>query len=157
MSNILTSSKFKIPEEQMARLREAGARISTVKALDEVKLNLPGPGEQVVGSLTEEEMVLFLQACEAIDKMEEAHRQLVSRQLAAMSHAALTSAQMAEMHNVKPSPEDQAIIDEYCEWRHLQEYLRTTLWWMVGSRLNIHDHHLGVRKGGKIVKLTRRY
>lgn len=118
---------------------------AVLKAVD------PGPGEQVVGYATDEEMLLFsalFDADEAGDKMfvdllRDQTISLADKLANAKDFADVLSSALGSGPTTFPEPLWRA--------RHKYKLIHSMLWWSVGERLRLHHYHLGIRTQRRIV------
>jgi hypothetical protein len=148
--------------ERLRELREAGIAVETNADLSELGLREPAYGEEVVGRLTPEEIMLFRDLFRANEQLEDMSRTALGRSLAVMGQAIQNSDRGKTLHDALSTNKDLMVFDNATEEKSFfrtqqrQTALHATFYWHLGERLDAHEWRLGVRAGGRVVKVERR-
>lgn len=158
MGDLVTSDRFlrSMGEEVFRLLYEAGGHLPDRADLSDLELPARAPEEAVVGRITDEEAVIFRALVEGNKAHDAASRAKIASALAAASEAARDpSADLAALQaQAEPTEEEAAAQYRLSQGNHL---LHALLHWKLGERLGLHDWRLGVRRGGVIVTVERRW
>ena len=161
-ADIVTSTAFGLTDDKLDELRKQGVVVSDNLP---APTNLPEPeyGEEIIGELTGNEMELFVQLRAVTEQLEDLGRTTMGQAIAAAGDAIARSDRKRTLVDLAQSGDiaidfmDEDARMEYCTLEARVAVLHATLYWTIGSRLNAHNYHLGVRSKGRVVKTRKRY
>jgi hypothetical protein len=150
MAEVLRSP-FVTPE-RVAELRRMGVEIDA--SADLRSLNLPDPswGEQVVGELTEEEVVLLSTMLRKMEEKETVDRKMAGKMMTKLGRHLAEDAEKPK-HPFDGEEEAQG----YYRLNRECELLKATLFWSLAERFGLHHYTLAIRSRGRVVKTDRLY
>lgn len=140
--------------ETLASLREQGVVTGTL-VLDETTLKEPEYGEEIIGTLTEEETQLFAAYREAHATLQELQRKVGAELLHRMGDAIAQQKEKEMFDNAPPIQDSEA--KEFHRLMRKVEYLKAMFFWVIGEKYKAHDHILGVRTKRRIIKGRRKW
>lgn len=165
MSNVITSKLFtgRMDADALRELQSSGVRVLDAANVEELDLPPLQYGEEVVGTVNEEEARLLASAHALADKAAKMERAIAADGVQRYANLMQELAKQIKEGNDEPlldaepiNPEDAVMYALY--ETKLQDDLLTKMFFVtVSTRLKLFDYRLGVRQGGKIVKLQRRW
>lgn len=159
MGIVLTHERW--VKEDLDALEAQGVRVVREDPMAGVDLPAPQYGEAIIGELTHSEATVFRALYDIKNEMDRVDRQLQGRMMQRMGEAVANADPMkGSFVHVDPAelqgqfqPEE---LQAYFQKRQTAGYLHARLHWMLGERLKLHHWALGIRRGGKIVKIEQR-
>lgn len=158
MGTIVSTPAFlgAMGEDARRTLTEAGVHIADRTDTSDLDLPPRAPEEAVVGRITDEEAAILRSLVEGKRDFESRARAKISAALSAASAMALDpTADIAALSETTEPTEEEARIQYRLSQGNI--LLHAMLHWRMGERLGLHDFRLGVRKGGVIVSIERRW
>jgi hypothetical protein len=155
-SNVVTHDRFMkhTTSERVAELKAAGVIPDVTRTLADLKLSELQMGEAVIGELTADETDLYIAYADAKTEVLRLDRELMADQLYQAGDAFKRG---EEDKFALGSGLDADQMREYFKLMRRADLLGASFFWTIGERLNIHDHMLGVRTKGRIVKGKRKW
>lgn len=144
----------KMDAETLAGLQEQGMLIKEASVIDEIELDDPKYGEDILGTLTEEETKLFVNYHAASAEMDDLHR-------ACGSNLIIKAGEAIRDKKEKDFDTSDSIVEEeayaFFQKQRQVDVLKSLLFWYIGERLDCHDHVLGIRSKRRIIKGQRKW
>lgn len=152
-----------LSSDRLAELKAAGISVEASADLTDLSIREPAYGEEVIGKLTPEEAILFRDLYKVNAELEDLGRTVLGKGLSKVGQAIQSSDRGKNLHDaLRDNKEVMAFDDEpeakvFFRAQQRQAALHSTFYWHLGERLNAHEWRLGVRSGGRVVKVERRY
>jgi len=156
-AEVVTHTRFQKAGDLDA-LRDAGIEVKGEIPTDaDLDLKAPIHGEIAVGEASDEDMLIYAQMVETLREREQFEMELTRRGLADASEKAGEAKNMGDfieqMTGIEGKDEDRA---KFFRLQQLMEMLKSTLYFRIGERLDMHHFRLAIRTNRRIVKLTGR-
>lgn len=157
-NNVHTHERFmrNTTSERVAELKAAGVIPDTERTLDDLKLDEIRMGEAVIGTLTPDEAALWVAYSDAKVEVLSIERELASDTFYQIGDAFKRGEEdkfaMGSGVNL-----DAEKMREFFKLGRRAELLGASFFWTIGERMDAHDHFLGVRTKGRIVKGKRKW
>jgi hypothetical protein len=172
VSNVVTVDRWSLTSENLARLREDGLTVHRTFPTD-AELGLPEPcyGEQIVGTLTDDEFSLFVEYALCAKQMSDMAKtevvgavKLVGQKLIDLSDQMqnLDPSKMSEkdmndmLQKLKTIDPREEQIKTLHRLEAKKDMIKNIFYWNVHERFDLHDWSTGVRSGRRFVKLKKR-
>jgi hypothetical protein len=160
-TNVLTHARFATPE----RLKELEASgvvvIDQSRNLADLSLQEPQYGEEIIGTLEDDERALFFSLYDANLEVEDLTRTHMGNQIARVGKQIKESDRSKDLREALQEGEitfeDDDEAKAFFRLSKLRDMIHATFHFNIGERLSAHDYVLGVRTQGRIVKVSRRY
>ena len=134
-------------------------RVIDPAEFDTIKLPDPQYGEEVIGSLSEDDCKAFVLMHQADVEMHRLDREIGGALMEVAGQKIKTGEfdprQANTMADLAQVDEVKAI--EFCRLLAFTSQVKAAFWWTVGERFNAHDYRLSVRSKRRVVKLMRRF
>ena len=160
-NNILTHRRF-ATTERLQELAKAGALVvDETRDWSDIDLKEITYGEELLGPLLHDEKVLFLALYDAKREVEDKTRTMMGNQIARVGQSIRDSDRNKSLQEAVGEAEmtfessEEAV--EYFRLEKLVALLHAEFHWTVAERFGAHDYVLGVRTGGRVVRVERRY
>ena len=126
------------------------------KTLEDFKLPEPSYGEQVVGTLTQDELGLFLEYSRVAEELDDLGREMGSASYIKIAEAIRNKSEteLAKDPNSIITPEEAGRVFKL---NRRVTTLHSLLFWHLGEKYECHDHTLGIRSRGRVVKGGRKW
>jgi hypothetical protein len=153
--NVVTHARFmaNTTADRVAELKAAGVIPDTQRTLADIPLSELQMGEAVIGELTPEEAILYIAFFDA--RAEE--KRLGQEVTGDMLHKAGDAVKRGDEQFAFGSGADEEAMRDYFRLNRRAELLGASFFWTIGERMKVHDHRLGVRTKGRIVKGARKW
>lgn len=154
-AEVITHARFQKAGDLDA-LREAGVEVMGEIPTDaDLDLKAPIHGEIAVGEATDDEMLIYAQMVQTLHDREKFEMELTRAGLAMASDKAVEANTVSEliekMTGEQGKDEDKA---KFFRFAMMLEMLKSTLYFRIGERLDLHHFRLAIRTNRRIVKLT---
>lgn len=155
--NVVMPSQFakNLTDGDLEMLKDSGIEVTEVDPLEELDLDDPQNGEITIGVLTSEEAAVFADYHKTFSDLDGILRDINSDMLVDAADVIRSGndgpASMHEAINERVTDEDRK---EICKLQRRIDLLKGVLYWRIAERLDAHQHVLGVRSGGRIVRRT---
>lgn len=161
--NIVTHARFTGRKEgeaapapfDVAHLRQVGLLSADVETLDAFNLNEPNYDEDVIGTLTADEAIIYASYHRAVQDQKKMEREIIGG--ATMEAGRL----IAEAEDDAMLDPEQVLGEEKAAalYRAVRraDTLRAALYWQICERIGSHDWYLSVRSKGRIVRTKRKW
>ena len=163
--NVVTSDRFSRSEvrqpytrEELEELQKQTVVTSDYSCIDSLELQEPQRGEQIIGTMTEEECAIFVSFYEAKSIADKVNRKLSGTVLRGMG-AAIEEENEEEFFTgggLNDSLDKELAVTFFREQRRA-DYLKNRLYWMLGERFGVHDYSVGIRSKRRVVKGQRKW
>lgn len=162
-SNVITSAAFAMTPEHIARLRAAGVDVQGSPDLGDLEIPDPKYGEDIIGTLTVEEALIYRDLRRAMEVADDLERNAAGKAIEELGRQIASSDRRKSMQEVlaRDGETPLALEPETAETMFAaiqrQQHLHAMLYFLVGERLKAHSWRLGVRSKGRVVKIERRW
>jgi hypothetical protein len=146
----VSQQKFSV---NMDELRKQGVIVHDAAHMDAAELPEPAYGEQVLGTLTDDEALLFSSFLSVKEELDEFLRGLSGTNLERMAQAVRSKTERELME------QDPLTDEQYSRLSKLQrqkDYLRAAFYWIMCDKYNCHEYNVGVRSKRRFIKSSRR-
>lgn len=154
-SNIVMPSKFAkgLDGDAIKDLEESGIAIDRSSEFDDLDLADPVNGEITIGTLTDEEMQLFVSYHQAFADYDGLIRDINSDMLrTAADHIKEGDFNPNKLQELAKERVSEDEIKDIARLRRQVDLLRSLFYWHISERLDAHHYVLGVRSGARIVR-----
>lgn len=156
--NVISPAAFagrgsRIDAEKIEELTSNGLLRKDAPAFDTIEVEELKYGETVLGTMSEEETLLFVNLIQASDEYEDANRDGASKQLIGMGEAVRDKQENFELS--EKLGED--FFTELFKAQRRAEALKGLLFWYLTSRFDCHDHQIAIRTNRRVVKGARKW
>ena len=141
-----------INESTIEQLKAAGIITDTNPGgIDDIKLNEPQYGETIVGTLTDEEALLFMAFYGAKAELDDLGRELNANTLIGVGTKLREKPKDDDDFGVSDFvlPEQAAA---YFRAERRMEYAKAQLYYVLGEKYGCHDHAIGIRTKRRVVR-----
>lgn len=154
-SNVIIPAAFaeKMGKEKFQELTQQGSVTYDISEFDSYDVKEVAYGEKVVGTLTNDEAMLYIAIRKAHEDMMETNRH-ISSELLIKSGEAIRD-RVEKQSGESFVDEEQAKL--FFKKQAYKEYLIALLGWQIAERLNEHDYTLEVRSNRRIVQAYRKW
>jgi hypothetical protein len=147
----------KLTPEYIANLRQQ--RLISEQE-EQLELDPIQPGEQAIGTLTDEERVLYVEIAILDDQISETAKELYARSFekaAAATRAAKSPADMVASMKDDVVFKDNNEAEQFFYEQQRYDYLKSILYWSMRNRLKVWGAVLGIRAGYTVVIAGHKY
>jgi hypothetical protein len=163
MADVVTHARFKLDKDGLDRLKQMGVEVLTdLPSDDEMGLQEPQYGEQVLGNLTDEEFTIFVDIWRVQNEMTDIMKAITARKLHEAGDLVATSDSPQQF--IESVQQNSHVVyqtaDEAKRSFLLQaklNFLKGLFYWQMGEKYDCHDYKLGVRSKRRFVRKERRY
>ena len=162
-SAVITSAAFAMTPEHIARLRAAGVDVQGSPDLGDLDIPDPKYGEEIVGTLTVEEALIYRDLRRAMEVADDLERNAAGKAIQELGRQIAASDRKKSMREVlardgeTPLALDPETAETMFAAMQRQQHLHAMLHFLMGERLAAHSWRLGVRSKGRVVKIERRW
>jgi len=163
MADVVTHSRFRLNTLDTETLRGMGVEVLTDFPSDaDLGINDPKYGEEVLGTLSDEEFSIFVELIEVNREIETMQKGITSRKLREVADRiqedgdltrAAFSAVTEVTKNLFETDEDE---QRYFMLSAKAALLKSTFYWVLGEKFECHQWRCGVRSKRRFVKTERR-
>lgn len=162
MSNVTTHARFGANVEA---LKQAGVDVNvhrTEEDLSDVHLDEPRYGEMLLGDLTDDEKIMFVDLFRAKMEQERLAREYMGAAIARVGEMIRRSdanKPLTEAFSEEPQQMDFGSPENQLAFFRLEakiNLLKGTLYWSIGERFGAHDWSIGVRTKYRAYKVKSR-
>ncbi|QIG76115.1 hypothetical protein EVC24_094 [Rhizobium phage RHph_I4] len=163
MANVVTHSRFQLNAIDAETLKGMGVEVLSDFPSDaELGLTNPEFGEEVLCTLSVEEFSIYVEMAQIGKEIERITKGITARKLREVADRMqgdedLMDAAVAGVENAtKNFFESDEEEDHFHTLNAKFSLLRSTLYWVLGERYNVHSWRCGVRTKRRLVKIEKR-